>query len=172
MSCSSPGHTASNGRVGYEPKLSVSRFSFLAYNASNKSSTVRSNCLAISSPTFKKIFLSPGVIVPFFYIIFFPKLEGSSLRAETMNYLYLYTQPYKYTPLTPPLITLLVAVQLLSHVWLCDPMDWSTLSFPVLHYLPELAQTHVHWLGDAIQPSHPLPSPSLPVLSLSQHHAQ
>ena len=37
---------------------------------------------------------------------------------------------------------------------LCDPMDCSTPGFPVLHYLPEFAQTHVHWVGDAIQPSH------------------
>ena len=37
---------------------------------------------------------------------------------------------------------------------LCDPMDCSTPSFPVLHYLPEFAQTHVHWISDAIQPSH------------------
>ena len=44
---------------------------------------------------------------------------------------------------------------------LCDPMDCSTPSFPVLHYLPELAQTPVHWVGDAIQPSHPLSSPLL-----------
>ena len=39
---------------------------------------------------------------------------------------------------------------------LCDPMDCSLPGFPVLHYLPELAQTHVNWFGDAIQPSHPL----------------
>ena len=39
---------------------------------------------------------------------------------------------------------------------LCDPMDCSTPGFPVLHHLPELAQTHVHWVGDAIQPSRPL----------------
>ena len=37
-----------------------------------------------------------------------------------------------------------------------DPMDCSTPGFPVLHYLPEFAQVHVHWVGDAIQPSHPL----------------
>ena len=49
---------------------------------------------------------------------------------------------------------------------LCDPMDCSTLGFPVLHHLPELAQTHVHWVSDAIQPSHPLSSPS-PALILS-----
>ena len=45
---------------------------------------------------------------------------------------------------------------------LCDPMDCSTPRFPVHHQLPELAQTHVHWVSDAIQPSHPLPSPSPP----------
>ena len=38
---------------------------------------------------------------------------------------------------------------------LCDPVDCSTSGFPVLHYLPEFAQTHVHWVSDAIQPSHP-----------------
>ena len=52
---------------------------------------------------------------------------------------------------------------------LCDPMDCSMPAFPVLHQLPELAQTHVHWVGDAIQPSHPLSSPSPPVFNLSQH---
>ena len=39
---------------------------------------------------------------------------------------------------------------------LCDPMDCSTPAFPVLHCLLKLAQTHVHWVGDAIQPSHPV----------------
>ena len=52
---------------------------------------------------------------------------------------------------------------------LCDPMDCSMLGFPILHYLPEFAQTHVHWVGDAIQLSYPLLSPSPPALSLSQH---
>ena len=56
-----------------------------------------------------------------------------------------------------------------SCLTLCDPMDCSTPGFPVHHYLPEFAQTHVHWVSDAIQPSHPLPSPSPPALSLSQH---
>ena len=46
---------------------------------------------------------------------------------------------------------------------LCDTVDCSTPGFPLLHYLPEFAQTSVHWVGDAIQPSHPLslPSPAL-----------
>ena len=51
---------------------------------------------------------------------------------------------------------------------LCDPMNCSTPSFHILHYLPEPAQTHVHWISDAIQPSHSL-SPSTPALNLSQH---
>ena len=52
---------------------------------------------------------------------------------------------------------------------LCDPMDCSILGFRVFHYLPEFAQTQVHWIGDAIQPSHPLPSPSPFAFNLSQH---
>ena len=48
-------------------------------------------------------------------------------------------------------------------------MDCSMPDFPVLHYLPEFAQTHVHWVGDAIQLSHPLSSPSAPAFNLSQH---
>ena len=51
----------------------------------------------------------------------------------------------------------------------CNPMDGSTLGFPVHHQLPELAQTHVHQVGDAIQPSHLLPSPSPPAFNLAQH---
>ena len=52
---------------------------------------------------------------------------------------------------------------------LCDPMVCSTPGFPVLHHLPEFAQTHVHWLHDAIQASHPLWSPSPPAFNLSQN---
>ena len=52
---------------------------------------------------------------------------------------------------------------------LCDPMDYSTPGFPVHHQLPELAQTHVHRDGDAIQQSHPLSPPSPTAFNLSQH---
>ena len=52
---------------------------------------------------------------------------------------------------------------------LCDPMDCSTPGFPVLHYLPELGQTHVHWVSDTIQQSHPLSSPSPSAFNLPQH---
>ena len=55
-----------------------------------------------------------------------------------------------------------------SCLTLCDPMNCSTPGHPVHHQLPELTQTHVHWVGDAIQPSHLLSSPS-PSFSLSHH---
>ena len=61
-----------------------------------------------------------------------------------------------------------VAVQLLNCVRLCDSVDWSAPGFSVLHYLLELAQTHVHRVGDANQPSHLLSPPS-PAFNLSQH---
>ena len=61
------------------------------------------------------------------------------------------------------------SVQLLSCVWLCDLMDCSKPGLPVHQQLPEFTQTHVHWVGDAIQPSHPLLSPSPPTFHLSQH---
>ena len=56
-----------------------------------------------------------------------------------------------------------------SCLTLCNPMNCSTPGLPVHHQLPEFTQTHVHWVGDAIQPSHPLSSPSPPALNLSQH---
>ena len=52
---------------------------------------------------------------------------------------------------------------------LCDPMDCSTPGFPVYHLLLKLAQTHVHWISDAIQTAHPLSSLSPPAFNLSQH---
>ena len=52
---------------------------------------------------------------------------------------------------------------------LCDPMVCSMPGFPVHYQLPEFIQTHVHCIGDAIQPSHPLSSPSPPAFNLSQH---
>ena len=52
---------------------------------------------------------------------------------------------------------------------LCKPMNHSTPGLPVHYQLPESTQTHVHWVSDAIQPSHPLSSPSPPALNLSQH---
>ena len=54
---------------------------------------------------------------------------------------------------------------------LCEPVDCSSMpGFPVLHYLPEFAQTHVHWVNDAVQPS-PLLPPSPPAINLAQHQS-
>ena len=52
---------------------------------------------------------------------------------------------------------------------LCNPMDCSMPGLPVYHQLLEFTQTHVHWVGDAIQPPHPLSSPSPPTFNRSQH---
>ena len=59
------------------------------------------------------------------------------------------------------LLNMYQSVQSLSHIWL--------FTTPVHHQLPESTQTHVHWVSDAIQPSHLLSSPCLPALNLSQH---
>ena len=61
------------------------------------------------------------------------------------------------------------SVQPLSRVWLCNSTDCSMRGLPVHHQLPEFTQTHVHWVGVAIQPYHPLSSPSPPTFILSQH---
>ena len=68
-------------------------------------------------------------------------------------------------------IELPFVVQLLSHVWLCNPMGCSMPGLPVPHYFAEFAQVHVHWTGDAIQPFHPLPPSSPFAFNLSQHQS-
>ena len=81
--------------------------------------------------------------------------------------------PIKQFPISPspqPLdSSVLFSSVTQSCLTLCLPMDCSTPGLPVHHQLPELAQTHVHWVSDAIQPSHPLSSPSPPAFNLSQH---
>ena len=84
-----------------------------------------------------------------------------------------FSQSFVERPLGWPICCWSVAK---SRPTLCDPMDCSTPSFPVLHHLPELAQTHVRWVGDVIQPSRPLSSllllpsifPSIRVFPMSQ----
>ena len=56
-----------------------------------------------------------------------------------------------------------------SCLTLCDVINPSTPGLPVYHQLPESTQNHIHWVGDAIQPSHPLLSPSPPAFNISQH---
>ena len=55
-----------------------------------------------------------------------------------------------------------------SYPTLCNPMDCCMTGLPVYHQLPEFTQTHVHWVSDAIQPSHPLSFPSPPTFNVSQ----
>ena len=64
---------------------------------------------------------------------------------------------------------IVVVFQLPSHIRLCVPMDGSTPGLPVTHHLPKFSQVHVYCIGEAIQPSHPLPLPSPPAFSLPLH---
>ena len=77
------------------------------------------------------------------------------------------------TPVSRGQITYYLSVQFSSVTQSCptlgDPMNCSMAGLPVHHQLPEFTQTHVHWLSDAIQPSHPLSSPFPPTFNLSQH---
>ena len=66
-------------------------------------------------------------------------------------------------------ITVSVSSVAQSCLTLCDPMNHSTPGLPVHHQLPESTQNHVHWVSDAIQPSHPLSFPSPCTFNLSQH---
>ena len=72
---------------------------------------------------------------------------------------FLYLLSVQFSPVTQSCLTL------------CDPMNCSTPGLPVHHQLPEFTQTNVHWVSDAIQPSHPLSSPSPPAPNLSQHQS-
>ena len=92
------------------------------------------------------------------------------------NYAWLFWDPMDHSPPGSSVHGILQARILVrftsvtqSCLTLSDSMDYSTPGFPVHHQLLELAQTHVHWVSDAIQSSHPLLSPSPPAFNLSQH---
>ena len=72
-----------------------------------------------------------------------------------------------FIPLCPSTVQFSSVTQ--SCPTLCDPMDCSTPGFSIHHQLPDLTQTHIHQVGDAIQPPHPLSSTSPPAFNLSQH---
>ena len=74
-----------------------------------------------------------------------------------------------HTQLSPLFLSVQFSSIAQSCPTLCDPTNRSTPGLPVQHQLPEFTQTHVHRVSDAIQPSHPLSSPSPPALNLSQH---
>ena len=88
-----------------------------------------------------------------------------------ISYLYpfVYWQvAYSVSPRLWNIISIQLSSVAQSCLTLCDPMDCSTLCFPVPHQLSEFTQTHIHWVSDVIQPSHPLLSPSSS-FNLSQH---
>ena len=92
----------------------------------------------------------------------------SHLEIHVISKLTCYSAPWDLYSLPSPQVQF-NSVQLLSRIWLCDPMDCSTPSFPIRHQLLELTQTQVHRVSDAIQPSHSLSSLSPPPFNLSQH---
>ena len=97
----------------------------------------------------------------FFFFLHFPSTNNFSLKALTVLCTY---------PVVNFFSTMQISsVQPLSCVRLCYTMDCSMPGLPVHHHFPELTQTPVHRVGDAIQPSHPPSSPSPPAINLSQH---
>ena len=94
-----------------------------------------------------------------------------NLHGQRSNWTYTHKPNNNNWPHASPFFKWFQSVKSLSHVQLFATLCWdcSTPGFPVYHQLLELAQTHVHCTGDAIQPSHPWSSPSPPAFSLSHH---
>ena len=117
--------------------------------------------------------------------IVFKSIPHNSISIFSFNYIleYVHTIFYFYIPwcFQPPCHTKMLRNILISSVQfssvvqscptLCDPKNHSTPGLPVHHQLPEFTDTHVHRVSDAIQPSHPLSSPSPPAHNPSQHQS-
>ena len=116
----------------------------------------------------RKLYISAAFLPYFsFFVSLLLACTSSPALAKTHNDILLeYLMSSLCHPLSYHLQFSSVALLCLS---LCDPIDCSMPNFPVLHRLLELAQTHAHWVSDAIQPSHPLLSPSPLAFNLSQH---
>jgi len=99
-------------------------------------------------------FSSPGKLLN-------PRMKPMSLHCKWILYHWATREAYHKDSVN--------SVQSLNGVWLCDSMNRSTPGLSVHHQLLESTQTHFHWVGDAIQPFHPLSSPSPPALNLFQH---
>jgi len=100
--------------------------------------------------------------------------RGGRLNTETAYSPLIVIFKLVISGLTSIILVVLDTVQFSSVTQLCltlwDSVNHSTPGLTVHHQLPEFIKTHVHWIGDAIQPSHPLSSPSPPAFNLSQHH--
>ena len=120
--------------------------------------------------------LSPTALFLLFFLGYGPWLSSLLTISSLSNLFMLVTPPGTHALLSSSQTFLFLfywwksSVQFSHSVMStpCDPMDCSTPGFPV-HQLPELTQTHVHRVGDVIQPSHPLLFPSPPTFNLSQH---
>ena len=124
-------------------------------------------CQKLSLPFFTVIKLLPHKSSEWSSLVPSPEAKSSSEISNLTSF----TISYQILGLTCFLISVCCCYCLItkSCLILCNPMDCSTPGFPVLHCLPEFVQTHVHRVSDAIQPSHPLSSPSPPAFNLSQH---
>ena len=94
----------------------------------------------------------------------------------SLNQVQLFATPWtvahqRDSPPTPKLRLSQFSSVTQSCLTLCDRMDCSTPGLPVHHQFPKFTQSHVHWVGGAIQPSHPLSAPSPPTFNLSQHQS-
>ena len=90
---------------------------------------------------------------------------------KSINVIYLVNKPKNKNHIIYIYISVHFSSVTQSCPTLCDPMNCSTPGLSVHHQLLEFTQTHVHWVGDAIQPSHPLSSPSPPVPNPSHHQS-
>ena len=104
--------------------------------------------LKILSPRFK--FPEPAILKDLSCFICFREiaLSRNLLSCDRCSHQYKIRVPFYYRFTLWSVFA--VVLQLLSHVQLCDPMDCSTPGFPALHHLSKLAQTYVHWVGDAV----------------------
>ena len=97
-------------------------------------------------------------------------LHGSQVNMHTPKNICVYVYVCVCVCVCVCVLWAFISVQFCCSIMsICDPRDCSMLGFPVQNQLPELVQTHVHWVSDAIQQSHLLSSPSPPAFNLSQH---
>ena len=120
---------------------------------------------------FTRAFLAMGILLGIVHLIYLHFVMILDLNIIILILRMLKLQIRKIRQFNTHFV-IIVVVQLLRNVILFVT-PWTAAhqaSFPVLHYLPEFAQTHVHQVSGAIQPSHPVSPPSPPALNLSQHH--
>ena len=140
--------------LGHRPLLFIHRVALTAPSTSCHWSEVTQSCLTLGTP---RDCCMPG----------FPVLQYLPEFAQT----HVHWVDNAIQPSHPLSLPSTPALNLSQNQTLCSPMDCTLSRFPVLHCFLKFTQTHVHWVGDAIQPSHPLSPSSPPALNLSQHQA-